>query len=169
MPMDHDFRALEPNDLKLVARWLAEPHVRQWWGEPQAALDEIRGAMESDSTEPMIVEHGGRPFAYVQAYDPHLEDGHPYQDQPTGTLGIDFLVGEPSMLRQGHGAALVAALAELLFEEGTPRLVADPDPENAVAVKTCRNAGFVPLGTRTFQSRPVLLMALDNTGMLEET
>jgi aminoglycoside 6'-N-acetyltransferase len=169
MPMDHDFRALEQSDLKLLARWLAEPHVRQWWGEPGAALNEIREAMESDSTEPMIVEHERRPFAYVQAYDPHLEDGHPYQDQPTGTLGVDFLVGEPSMLRQGHGSALIAALAELLFEEGTPRLVADPDPENAIAVRAFRNAGFVALGARTCQSRPVLLMALDNTQMLEET
>ncbi len=102
-------------DLKLVARWLAEPHVRQWWGDPQAALAEIREAMESHSTEPMIVEHDGRPFAYVQAYDPHLEDGHPYQDQPTGTLGIDFLdrralhaaAGPWRGTRRGAGAAAV--------------------------------------------------------------
>jgi aminoglycoside 6'-N-acetyltransferase len=169
MPTDHEFRAAEPKDLKLLARWLAEPHVRQWWDEPQAALEEIRAAMESDSTEPMIVEHGGRAIAYVQACDPHLEDGHPFADQPTGTLCIDFLVGEPSLLRQGHGSEMLAALAELLFEEGAPRLVADPDPGNAAAIKTCANAGFVPLGPRNFNSRPVLLMALDNTEMLDET
>jgi aminoglycoside 6'-N-acetyltransferase len=169
MPMAYDFRALEARDLKTVARWLAEPHVRQWWGEPDAALSEIREAMREEATEPMIVEHGGKAFAYVQAHDPHLEEAHPYQDQPTGTLGIDFMIGEPAMLRQGHGTALLEELAELLFEEGAPRLVADPDPANEIALKACRNAGFAPLGMRTYQSRPVLLMALDNTEMLEET
>jgi aminoglycoside 6'-N-acetyltransferase len=169
MPMAYDFRALEPKDLKLVSRWLAEPHVRQWWGEPGAALAEIRDAMSEEATEPMIVEHGGTAFAYVQAYDPHLEDGHPYQDQPTGTLGIDFLIGEPSMLRRGHGTGLIAALAQMLFGEGTPRLVADPDPDNAIAVKCCLKAGYEPLGMRIYDTRPVLMMALDNPEMLEET
>ena len=47
--------------------------------------------MDSDSVEPLIVELDGQPIAYLQSYDPHLEDDHPYQDQPFGTLGIDMI------------------------------------------------------------------------------
>lgn len=166
--MAHDFRSLTARDLKLVERWLAEPHVRRWWGDPREQLGEIREALDSEATEPMIVEHAGRAFAYVQAYDPHLEDGHPYQDQPTGTLGIDFFIGEPAMLGQGHGAGLLADLAAILFEEGTPRLVADPDPGNAVAIRTYRKAGFTEAGLRNTPFGAVMMMVLDND-YLEES
>jgi aminoglycoside 6'-N-acetyltransferase len=165
--MAHDFRSLTPRDLKLVERWLEEPHVRRWWGDPREQLAEIREALESESTEPMIAEHAGRAFAYVQAYDPHMEDRHPYQDQPTGTLGIDFFIGEPAMLRQGHGTGLLADLAAMLFEEGAPRLVADPDPGNAVAIRTYRKAGFTEAGLRNTPFGTVMMMVLEND-QLEE-
>jgi aminoglycoside 6'-N-acetyltransferase len=28
------FRPMSTADLPLLRRWLAEPHVRQWWGDP---------------------------------------------------------------------------------------------------------------------------------------
>ena len=59
------------------------------------------------SVEPLIVELDGRPIAYLQSYDPHLEDGHPYQDQPFGTLGIDLSIGVPDLVGIGHGSAIV--------------------------------------------------------------
>jgi aminoglycoside 6'-N-acetyltransferase len=165
--MAYDFRSLTQRDLRLVERWLAEPHVRRWWGEPVRRFAGIREAMESDSMEPMMVEHAGRAFAYAQTYDPHMEDAHPYQDQPTGTLGIDFFIGEPAMLRQGHGAGLLADLAALLFAEGAPRLLVDPDPANAVAIRAYRSAGFVEAGLRNSSEGPALMMVLENEDLKE--
>ena len=160
--MSYTFRAVEKSDLPLLKDWIAEPHWQEWWGKADEALAEIEAAMDEDATEPMIVELGGRPIAYVQTYDPHLEDDHPYQDQPFGTLGMDVSIGEKAMLNQGHGSRIIKALAELLFEEGVPRVIIDPDPANVRAIKAYEKVGFVTFDTRTSNYGPALMMALDN-------
>jgi aminoglycoside 6'-N-acetyltransferase len=159
---DYAFRTATAKDLPMLARWLAEPHCREWWGDADAALAEIRAAMDDDATEPMIALHGARPIAYVQTYDPHMEDGHPYQDQPLGTLGFDISIGAAADLGQGHGSAIIAALAEMLFAEGAPRLIVDPDPANSRAIRAYEKAGFAAFDSRTSLYGPALLMALDN-------
>ena len=61
--------------------------------------------MDSVSVEPFIIMLGDEAIGYLQTYDPHLEDDHPYQDQPTGTLGLDQFIGEPDLIGQGPRAA----------------------------------------------------------------
>lgn len=156
------FRAVTGKDLPLLARWLAEPHVREWWGDPDESLAEIEQAMDDVATEPLIVELEGRPIAYLQSYDPHLEDGHPYQDQPFGTLGMDISIGEPELVGKGHGSAIINQFTELLFSEGTPRVVIDPDPTNGRAIRAYEKAGFRAFDTRTSIYGPALMMARDN-------
>lgn len=157
----YGFRAATEKDLPLLAGWLEEPHVREWWGEPDEALAELKQVMEEDSVEPLIVEFKGQPIAYMQSYDPHLEDGHPYADQPFGTLGLDITIGPPEMLGIGHGSAILAEFAEVLFEEGAPRLIIDPHPTNARAIRAYEKAGFVAFDTRTSIYGPALMMARD--------
>ena len=147
--MSYTFRSVEKSDLPMLKRWIAEPHWQQWWGNTEEALAEIEAAMDEDATEPMIAELSGKSIAYVQTYDPHLEDDHPYQDQPFGTLGLDISIGETADLGKGHGRKIIAALAALLFNEGVPRLIIDPDPSNARAIKAYEKAGFVAFDTRT--------------------
>lgn len=166
--MTYQFRAVEKKDLPLLKSWLAEPHCQEWWSDVDEALAEIQAAMDDDATEPMIVELSGKPIAYIQTYDPHMEDGHPYQDQPYGTLGIDLSIGDSANLNKGHGSAIMAALVEILFEEGAPRLIIDPDPANIRAIKCYQKAGFVAFDNRTSDYGPALMMALDNPDFGEE-
>ncbi len=157
----YTFRALTPRDLPMLARWLEEPHLKEWWGDPVEAIEQIEAAIDDISTEPLIVELDGRPIAYLQNYDPHLEDGHPYQDQPTGTLGLDMSIGDPALVGKGHGSAIIRQFAAQLFDEGAPRLIIDPDPANGRAIRAYEKAGFRPFDTRTTQYGPALMMALD--------
>ena len=157
----YDFRDLTPKDLPTVAKWLREPHVAEWWGDADEALAEIASAIDDVATEALIVELDGRPIAYLQSYDPHLEDGHPYQDQPTGTLGIDLSIGPPELLNKGHGSAIVRQFVEALFDEGAPRIVIDPDPTNARAIRAYEKAGFRAFDTRVTQYGPALMMAIE--------
>lgn len=157
----YGIRAVTEDDLPLLAAWLAEPHVVEWWGDPDQGLAEIRDAMESVSVEPLIVELQGRPIAYLQSYDPHMEDDHPYQDQPTGTLGIDLTIGVSDLVGIGHGSAIVRQFADALFEEGAPRLIIDPHPDNARAIRAYEKAGFRAFDTRTTIYGHALMMALD--------
>ena len=117
--------------------------------------------MDSVETEPLIVELDGRPIAYIQSYDPHLEDGHPYQDQPFGTLGMDITIGIPDLVGKGHGSAIVRQFVDMLFEEGAPRVIIDPHPDNRRAIRAYEKAGFVAFDTRTTIYGPALMMARD--------
>lgn len=159
----YDFRELTEADFPLLAKWLAAPHVAEWWDDgAEASLAQIREAMESVDTEPLIVELDGKPIAYLQSYDPHLEDGHPYQDQPFGTLGLDISIGPAELLGKGHGSAIIRQFADMLFEEGCPRLVIDPHPDNLRAIRAYEKAGFQAFDKRTtVEYGPALLMALD--------
>jgi aminoglycoside 6'-N-acetyltransferase len=163
----YGFRALTPRDLKLVASWLRQPHLREWWGDPDKALAEIEEAIDDVATEPLIVELDGKPIGYLQSYDPHLEDDHPYNDQPFGTLGLDLSIGVPELVGVGHGSALLSQFIDELFEEGASRVIIDPHPTNARAIRAYRKAGFAPIGERSSIYGDVLLMARDN-GELSE-
>ncbi|MDX8449567.1 GNAT family N-acetyltransferase [Mesorhizobium captivum] len=157
----YDFRPVAEKDLPTIAGWLAEPHVAEWWDDPQKELAEIRAHISSVSVEPLIVELDGRPIAYLQSYDPHLEDDHPYADQPFGTLGIDLSIGPAELLDIGHGSAIVRQFVEELFEEGAPRVIIDPHPDNGRAIRAYEKAGFRPIGRRHSEYGDVVLMAVD--------
>ncbi|TIQ50624.1 GNAT family N-acetyltransferase [Mesorhizobium sp.] len=157
----YDFRPVTEKDLPMIARWLAEPHVAEWWDGPQKEIAEIREHLDSVSVEPLIVELDGRPIAYLQSYDPHLEDDHPYADQPFGTLGIDLSIGPADLVGIGHGSAIVRQFVEALFEEGAPRVIIDPHPDNGRAIRAYEKAGFRPIGRRQSQYGDVVLMAVD--------
>ena len=115
---------------------------REWWDDAEVELARIREHMDSISVEPLIVELDGRPIGYMQSYDPHLEDGHPYQDQPFGTLGIDISIGDAELVGIGHGSAIVRQFVDELFAEGAPRVIIDPDPANGRAIRAYEKAGF---------------------------
>ncbi len=155
------FRPATAADLPLLAGWLEEPHVRRWWGDPAEALAEIEQAMAGRDTSPMIVEMDGRPIGYLQSYDPHLEADHPYRDQPVGTVGIDISIGVPELVGKGHGSAILRQVAGELFARGAVRIVIDPSPDNAPAIRAYEKAGFRHLDTRTSIYGPAHFMAMD--------
>jgi aminoglycoside 6'-N-acetyltransferase len=164
MPPSHQrysFRPVSAEDLPTVGEWLNEPHVAEWWEDVDDKLAEIREAMLAPSTQPFIVELDGRPIGYIQSYDPHLEEDHPYRDQPVGTLGIDQFIGEPELVGVGHGSRLIAAFVEALFREGVPRVVIDPDPANARAIRAYEKAGFTSFDRRTTIYGDALMLARD--------
>ena len=160
-PQRYDVRTATSADLPLLRRWVGQPHWREWWGDPEKAVAEISAALESIETEPLIVELDGKAVAYIQSYDPHLADGHPYQDQPFGTLGLDISIGPAELLGNGHGPAILTEFTNQLFEEGCVRVIVDPDPSNKRAIRAYQKAGFVVFDERTSELGPALMMALD--------
>jgi aminoglycoside 6'-N-acetyltransferase len=159
----YGFRPVTEADFPLLAGWLAAPHVAEWWTEGvDVSLAEIREAMDGIDTEPLIVELAGKPVAYLQSYDPHLEDDHPYADQPFGTLGIDLSIGPAELVGIGHGSAILKQFVEELFAEGAPRVIIDPHPDNLRAIRAYEKAGFREIGRRTSVYGDAVLMAVDN-------
>ncbi|KQS87457.1 MULTISPECIES: GNAT family N-acetyltransferase [unclassified Rhizobium] len=157
----YHFRDVRREDFPMLGRWLTEPHVAKWWGEADEELEGIESAMTSVETRALIVELDGRPIAYLQSYDPHLEPGHPYQDQPPGTLGVDISIGDPVLIGKGHGSAIIRQFCAGLFAGGASRIVIDPDPDNAQAIRAYEKAGFRFLERRQSIYGPAHFMALD--------
>jgi aminoglycoside 6'-N-acetyltransferase len=56
---------------------------------------------------------------------------------------------------------VIDAFARELFAEGAARVVLDPHPTNAAAIRAFAKAGFRPLGERTSIYGPAIMMARD--------
>lgn len=141
--MAHAFRPATLDDLPMLRRWQAEPHVREWWSddEPFDAAD-----LADSRVCRWIVSHDRRPFAFRQDYDIHGWGAHPLDALPPGSRGIDQYVGDPAMTGQGHGPAFIARRIAALLAEGAPAIGTDPHPGNARAIRVYQGLGFRVLG-----------------------
>jgi aminoglycoside 6'-N-acetyltransferase len=154
----YEFRPMTAADLPLVKRWLAMPHVTQWWGDADEQFELVSDDLSHPAMDQFIVAKDGRPFAYLQCYDLTAWNSG-FGPQPLGTRGIDQFIGEPSMVDRGHGSAFIRTFADGLLAAGTPRLVTDPDPANARAVRAYEKAGFHRDRMVDTPDGPALLMA----------
>ena len=63
------FREMTADDLPMIKRWLAEPHVREWWGDPAEQYQLVSGDLNEPAMDQHIVSTDGRDFGYLQCYD----------------------------------------------------------------------------------------------------
>jgi aminoglycoside 6'-N-acetyltransferase len=155
------FRQMSQQDLPLVRRWLKTPHVAQWWHDPDEQFALVSEDLDHPAMHQFIVAVDDRPFAYLQCYDPGAWPDNGFGAQPHGTRGIDQFIGEPDLIARGHGSALIRAFVEGLLERGTPRIVTDPDPANARAIRAYEKAGFRRDRPVDTPDGPALLMVRD--------
>jgi aminoglycoside 6'-N-acetyltransferase len=155
----YTFRLVTRDDLPMLHGWLNEPHVRRWWIGPDEQLGIIAADIDRPGVELFIVSLAGRPFAYIQAYDPHAFGALP--DQPPGTRGVDTFIGPPDHVHVGHGPRFLAAFCDRLIAAGAPRVVIDPDVDNHAAIRAYEKAGFRRIDERIHDSGPVVFMARD--------
>jgi aminoglycoside 6'-N-acetyltransferase len=143
-PHVYSFRRMSTADLPLIRRWLAEPHVSAWWGDPNEQFELIREDLDQPAIDQFIVASEDRLFGYIQSYDPAACPVQPFGTQPARTRGIDQFIGEPDMIARGHGSAFIRTFITRLLADGTPRVLTDPAPANTRAVHAYRKAGFQP-------------------------
>ena len=144
------FRPVTADDLDTIAGWLAQPHVRQWWGEPETEIAAIREMVEGRCpTRPFLIVVAGEPVGYIQHWSiaqfssDDWTSAHPWLlSIPEGSVGIDLLVGDPGRVEKGLGSAALASFAEKLRAEGNGTIVIDPHPANRRAIRAFEKAGF---------------------------
>jgi aminoglycoside 6'-N-acetyltransferase len=144
----HSGIAFEPvcdAHLPMLARWLAEPHVRHWWGDPDVELELIRTGRETGEADGYVGLVDGAPAGYVQSWEPRKFIGvEPWiAELPAATVGVDIFVGPPGLLGRGIGTRLIAAFVARLRAQGLRRIVIDPDARNCRAIRAYEKAGFV--------------------------
>jgi aminoglycoside 6'-N-acetyltransferase len=154
------FRPMSAADLPTIRRWLGTSHVAQWWHDPSEQFELVSGDLDHPDMAQYIVLTGGREFAYLQCYNLSAWNAG-FGPQPDGTRGLDQFIGEADMLGRGHGSAFVRTFADQLLISGTPRVVTDPDPANARAIRAYEKAGFRRDSIVDTPDGPALLMVRD--------
>jgi len=139
---DYEFIPLMAADLPLMKRWLAAPHLRQWWGEPAHQFELIKTDLDDADIDMRLVLFEQTPIGYIQDYDPRDWPDIHFAGLPAGTRATDQFIGEHEMLEKGHGSAFLRARAEALIEAGATMVVTDPDAANMRACAAYRKAGF---------------------------
>ena len=136
----YQFRPMSADDLPLMRDWLARPHVAAWWHDADDFAF-VSGDLAHHDMAQFIVTLDGRPLGYLQCY--RIGDWHTgFGPQPAGTRGIDQFIAEPGLVGRGHGPAFIRQFSEALLAGGTPRVVIDPSPANAHAIRAYEKAGF---------------------------
>src|SRR6476646_342007 len=107
------FHPMAREHLPMIRRWLKAPEVVRWWGDPDEQYPLVSGDLD-----------------------------HPDLDQFIAARGIDQFIGEPDLIDRGHGSGFIRQFAGGLLASGIPRVVTDPDPDNARAVRAYTKAGF---------------------------
>jgi aminoglycoside 6'-N-acetyltransferase len=151
-------RRVRPDDLPLIAEWLKQPHVSEWWGTPDEQHAQIAAGIDDCRVTMLVLLLDGTAIGYAQIWAPEDWPGHPFADQPAGTRGLDAFIADPARTDQGHGSSFLRMLSERALAAGAPRVIVDPHPANARAVAAYARAGFVRAEVRDTADGPALLM-----------
>jgi len=114
------FRLLQRSDLPLLAHWHAQPHVSRWWGpaDPSTLEKDYGPAIDGqDPTEYFIIELDGRPIGFIERYRNRDSPDWDRQIQIPAAAGIDYYIGELSLIGRGLGPQLIAQFVEQLFRD----------------------------------------------------
>ncbi len=167
MPTDEakvSFERVEDRHLPMLLAWLSEPHVRQWWGDPEVELGLIRDDCKSGEVDGFVFHVADEPVGYIQSWIPSQYDEEPWaKDLSPDTQGVDIFIGRPERTGKGFAPLALRAFAARLFEKGAQRIVIDPDAGNRRAIRAYAKAGFVPFGEWIDESGRTLLMELTRT------
>ena len=130
-PASHD-------DAPMLARWHADPDVREFWDDKTFTREEIEARLRRPHVDPYVVECDGEPVGYLQAW---------FRDEDE-VCGLDmFLV--PAVRGKSLGPEAARTLASYLVERaGQTRVTVDPYVWNERAIRGWRNAGFRAVAER---------------------
>ncbi len=153
--VDLAFTPLSRDDFPLLAEWLALPHVRAWWLDPDptlAAVEEHYGpAVDgADPTRVYLIELDGEPIGLIQCY---LHADEPEWDEAVGVpgaAGIDYLIGPVRHRGRGVGSAAIRAFGALVLDwyPQAAGVVAVPLAANRASCRALEKAGFRHLESR---------------------
>lgn len=139
-------RKVKDIDITLIENWLYKDHIQKWFGDPTEWLNEITNREGKYYwIIHYIIEYHGLPIGFCQYYDcSKAEKGYAWDDEPEGTFGIDYLIGNEQLLGKGIGTQIVSKLSQIVINNENPKqIIADPIKDNIVSSKVLECNGYV--------------------------
>jgi aminoglycoside 6'-N-acetyltransferase len=140
-------RRLKEKDNSLLAKWLSDPMVLQYYeGRDQAfdleKVDSVFYAPDDGEVKCMI-KYDGNPIGYIQYYELDKAAKSEYGYGLEKVFGTDQFIGEVDYWNRGIGARLVTSMTEFLINQlHADKVVMDPQVWNARAIKCYEKCGF---------------------------
>jgi predicted acetyltransferase len=145
--------------LDTILKWLAEPHIIEFWDNTQAHKDDIVNFAEGRKTPS---SYAGGEYVYWIAYledeafamlmtiqETHKEDiGEEKLKRlsKTGhTYGLDYMIGNPKFFGKGYGSHTLSDFIDFFRESIDPKadtFLIDPASDNPKAKHVYMKAGF---------------------------
>jgi aminoglycoside 6'-N-acetyltransferase len=120
------WRHVTPEDLPLLTRWLAAPHVARWWHHETStqAVERDFGASarQEEPNEDLLALLDGVPIGLLQRsflhdYPEDLTELAMITDVPARAMTIDYLIGEPGNVGCGIGTDLIRSALKQLWAD----------------------------------------------------
>jgi RimJ/RimL family protein N-acetyltransferase len=150
-----EFVRMSARDAPLLHEWLRRPHVRPWWGEPEA---------DDEQVERYLIAADGRPVGMIQTYiAADFPEWERIVQVGTGVAGLDLLIGEEDLLGRGLGPRVLTQFArDVVFARtGIAACVATVEEGNRRSWRAFEKAGFRHVRDVEEDGRPHRLMRLD--------
>lgn len=152
-------REFKLEDLNIMRVWLEQDYIQKFWGDPQDWINEISDNISADWVKYFIVECD-TPIGFLQYYETDIAPQGDWSDEPIGTVGIDYLIGDIGYLGKGYGSKIVRLLVDFIKSKNEyDYIVADPIVENVSSIKVLENNGFKQ------NSNGLFCLDLTNTGI----
>lgn len=140
-----NLRAVEPEDYRLLWRWMNDPHVMLYWGRPGTSMsfpevekDERVMAARGNSRKYIVETHDGRPIGQIDYYD---------LDWQSRSAWTSILIGDPEYWGGGYGTDAMRTLLGYLFGQlGLHRVALNVHKSNVRAQRSYEKNGFVKEG-----------------------
>jgi aminoglycoside 6'-N-acetyltransferase len=161
-----DFRPMSADDLPMVEAWLRAEHTQPWWSYATDHEEIVQAARGEVPVEQWILRIDGSDAGYFQLYDVAYDDEYrtvcASVGVAPGTAGIDYLIGEPSLIGGGIGTRAIATfVGDVVFGRGDwPAVSAGPDPANGASIRVLEKNGFRVAGDVDTSWGPERLMLL---------
>ena len=129
--------------LPILDAWLRLPHVRRWWGDPDAALLEVR--QRAPGSGHAMIYADALPVGYLcwQPYAPQDRDTIAWSALPEGAVDMDIMIGEVTYVGRGVGPQAIGLLFHRLAEDSSVELVGlATSVENGSAIRAYEKVGF---------------------------
>ena len=154
-------RPATPDDLALLRRWDAQPHVIAADPNDDWAW-EVELGRDPDWREQLIAERDGEPLGFVQIIDPAREESRYWGDVPGGLRALDLWIGEARDLGRGYGTEMMRlALARCFASPDVTAALVDPLAGNTRAHRFYERLGFRFVERRRFGEDDCFVYRLD--------
>lgn len=153
---DVALRPMRRDDFPVMATWLREPLVEEWWhDDPTPEGLERRYGRDLDAggrTRLRIATLDGEPVGFVQWYafadEPeYAEELAPAVAVAPGAFSVDYLIGRAEHRRRGLAASMLRQACDGAWADGATELVVPVHEENVGSRRLLERAGFALVGS----------------------